>query len=151
MREADDAVVCEVHPDHPLLEALLERLLDHPPGHGEVALAAGDELVERHALRLRVAHGVLHHELAAACRFDLPHAVAAHAAVLLEHDRPGGEAIRQLFAKVVGAAIDVRVGAPAHVPRVGQHLLRPHLQDDIRMSADPHAVVGRLAQQRIEL
>ena len=46
--------------------------------------------------------------------------------------------------------IELRVGAPAEMLRAIQHLLHAHLEDHVRMRADPDTARGNVAQQRVE-
>jgi hypothetical protein len=84
-------------------------------------------------------------------QLDLPHTLAAIAAVLLDDARPGEAQLRRkLRGEFAGAAVEPGIGAPAEMPGTVQDLLHPHLQDDVRVGADPGALRGDLAQQRVE-
>ena len=81
----------------------------------------------------------------------LPHALAAIAAILLEHARAVRlQARRKFGAEGCGAVIAMRVGAPAQMTRSVEHVLDAHLQDDVGMRAHPRALRRNLAKQRIE-
>src|SRR5438874_750020 len=78
-------------------------------------------------------------------QFDLPYAVAAVAAVLLQNPGlPLGQTERQLFAKLLGGGIQVRVTSPTHAPRPEEHFLGAHLLDHVGMCAHEDSLVRDL-------
>src|SRR5258705_12590749 len=105
MAETRDLVMHEVTADHPFGQSRLVRLIDHPAVAGKIRLAVHEKLVQRHfffdaaapgmpraypALP-RQRHRVIAHQL------DLPNAIAAAAAALLEHARYAGAETRRKF------------------------------------------------------
>ena len=127
------------------------------PSLCQIGLARGDEFAERASVPARCPGA---HAARARCwfaasileQFDLPDTLTAVAAVLLEHARTGRLQPRREFrTKSVGGAVQVCIGAPAEVPGAVQHLLHAHLQDGVRMCADPRATRRDIAQHRIEL
>ncbi len=71
---------------------------------------------------------------------DLPHALAAVAAVLLEHARAGRlDPAGKLMVEFADGAVQMGVGAPAEMLRAVEHLLDPHFEDHVRIGADPHS------------
>jgi hypothetical protein len=99
----------------------------------------------------RVQHAYDAFSRAARHPLDFPHALSAVAAVLLEDTRARcAEPPRKRHAKFGRAAIAVRVAAPAKMLCAIKHLLDAHLEDDVRMGADPRPARGDVAQQRIE-
>ena len=85
-------------------------------------------------------------------RLDLPDALAAIATVLLDDPRAGRlQPPRERFVKFPDAAIEMRIGAPAQMPRRVKHVLDAHFLRHVRMRAHPHALGRDIAQQGIEL
>src|SRR5262249_28369118 len=84
-------------------------------------------------------------------RLDFPDALAAVAAVTLDHARASGEPGRQFGAHCLGRSIEGRVAAPAHRAGTMEHLLGAHLEDHIGMGAHPDAARRDLAQQCVEI
>ena len=156
MAKADDLVGAHIAADHALGEARLKRLIDDRAIGREIGLATGHERGELHfperapAPRLQHAHVIVRarrvrHEL------DLPHSLAAIAAVALEDARTGrSQPCRKLRHEFGGAAIEVRIGPPAEMPGVVQDLLDAHCEDRVGMGADPGPARGDLAQHRVE-
>ena len=72
--------------------------------------------------------------------------------MLLEDERPVfGQTFGQLIAKLLGRAVQLRLGAPTHARGVHEHLLGAHPQNHVRVGAHPHPGLPDLAKQRIEL
>src|SRR5260370_42086042 len=83
--------------------------------------------------------------------FHFPDSLPAIAPVLLEHARAGGlQARRKLRTEGFGAVVTTRIAAPAQMARAVEDVLDAHLQNDIRMRADPRTLQSDLAQQRVE-
>src|SRR5262249_23589350 len=84
-------------------------------------------------------------------QLDFPHAVAAVAAVLLEHPRlAGGEPQREFVDHLIHSGVKMRVRAPPEIACAKEDLFRPQLENDIRMRADKNAAGGDIAQHDIE-
>jgi hypothetical protein len=148
--EAHDLVVAEVDADHPFGEAGLERLLYHEPAVREVRRATVEELVQAEPLGAASLRRVLNAQRPVV-QLDLPDAGSAHAALLLQHERPPHrDPTRKLVAQLVMRAVEVRLGAPAHARRVDEHLLGRQPRDHVGVGADPDARLGHLAEQRVE-
>jgi len=80
-----------------------------------------------------------------------PHAVAATAAILLQH--PGfsfGKTARQLVTQRTNRRIQPRVRSPTHLAGAEQHILRAHFQDRVGVRADEDRFVGDMSQQRVQ-
>jgi hypothetical protein len=114
------------------------------------------EVRQRHLFRHAAATRMQHADLRSIAgrqgnRLDLPHSLAAIAAVLLEHARAGRlQSRREFCAERRRRAVEMRVGAPAEVPGAMQDLLYAHLEDDVRVRADPRTARRHIAQQRVK-
>src|SRR5262245_48405892 len=101
----------------------------------------------RHAASTRVQyahHWVIEH-------LDLPHALSAVAAVLLQNTRTcRKQPPRKLVVQAGGIAIEMRVGTPAEVPGAVQYLLHGHFQDHVGMHTDPRAARRDVSQQCVK-
>ena len=89
--EADDLVLAHVATDHAVGQPWLERLIDDASFIREIRFALSHELAERHGPRARCRGARAESEqcgvLCIGQQFDLPHALPAIAAVLLEYAR----------------------------------------------------------------
>ncbi|MHC2589447.1 hypothetical protein ACVIG9_003503 [Bradyrhizobium ottawaense] len=152
--KARDPRAAHVAADHPVGQARLKRLVDDAAAPSEIRLAARHQLVEPDVLGPAPALGMEYTNrlVRVRKRFDLPDALAAIAAILLEHARAVRAKARGKFgAERRGAVIAMRVGAPAEVTRAVEHLLDAHLQDHVGMGAHPRSLRRDVAQQGIEL
>ena len=144
--------------DHSVRQPRLERLVDDAASGGEIA---SQRLMKSPAACLRArcpgapaARGPLRPvglDVGGRNELDLPHALSAIAAVLLENARScRSKPRRKLFTECAGGAIEMGVGAPAQMLRAVQNFLHAHLEDHIRMRADPDSPGRDVAQHRIE-
>src|ERR1041385_7935385 len=125
--EADDPVVGEVDPDHPVVDSRLKRLLDHQAAVFEIRSAALRKLAEADQLDGCATPRFLHEDrriVAVPLQLDLPDALTAHTALLLEDARAiarktGGEPLLELG----GREVEPRVGTPAHLAGVVENAL----------------------------
>src|SRR5215470_18929707 len=151
--EADAAIACHVAAHYTFAQARLEWLIDHAAVF-ETLDTPLDKLVQRELLRcvlggIQHAH---HRPVVRTCqRLHLPDALAAVAAVALDHARANGEPRRQFDAHRLGRSIEGRVAAPTHRAGTMEHLLGAHLEDHVGMGAHPGAACHDLAQQRVEI
>ena len=153
--ESDNLVGAHVAADHAVGQPRLERLIDDAAVGREIGLAAAHEIAERHVFGDTASRRLQHaHQRALGCgwrsEFDLPDALPAVAAVLLEDTRARRQPRRKLFAESPGGAIEMGVGAPAEALGAMKNLLHAHLEDHVGMSADPDPPGGDVAQHRVE-
>jgi hypothetical protein len=154
--EADHLVRAHVAADHAVRQPDLKRLIHDATIVRQIRFAPAHEIAERHLLRDAASGRVQHpHDCAVPPRFgyelDFPHALATVAAVLLEDSRRHrSQALRKLFAERSGVAIQMGVGAPAKAPGAIKDFLHTHLEDDVGMGTDPHAVRRYVPQHCIE-
>ncbi len=156
--EPDDPVLGHVAADHAFGQAGLERLVDHASLAGEVGLATPHDLAQAQMLYLAASARVQHLDPRVGVRrtivvdeLHLPDPQPAVTPVLFQHARPrggqpGGEPSPELFDR----GIEVGVDAPAKVPGPVQDLLHPHLEDQVRVGADPDAPRRHLPQQSVQ-
>jgi hypothetical protein len=156
MAEAHHSICGHVAADHTVRKARLERLIDNASTIGEIRLATRHQLGERHFFGHGTATRVKHADGYATCggranKLDLPHALAAVAAVLFEYTRPGRlKPRRKLLAQRKRTSVDIGVSAPAECPRAIEDLLHAHLEDDVGVRADPNSLGCYVAQQGIK-
>src|SRR5574338_1499975 len=84
-------------------------------------------------------------------RRNLPHAVPAVAAILLEHARfSARKSVGQFAAHLVYAGIKLGIAAPSHIAGAIQDFLGAQREDYVGLRADEDAGCGDIAKHRIE-
>src|SRR4051794_33291985 len=117
MTEPRDPLTGHVTTDHAVRQTRLKRLVDDASAPAEIALAAGHEGGERQLFGDAAAQCMQHTCLVgfAVDEFDFPYALAVIATVLLQHPRAGLQPCRKRVTKFAGAAVQMRVRAPAQM------------------------------------
>src|SRR5215472_7728717 len=153
--EAGDAVRAHIAADHTVRQARLKRLIDDAAAPAEIGLATAYEALERQLFgdtaALRMQHAYKRVSAAPAVdKLHFPHALAAVAAVLLQHPRAGLQSHWERVTKFRRATIEMRVRAPAEMLGAVENLLDAHFENDVGMRAGPRPARRDVTQQRVE-